>query len=636
MKIQELRIDHIIIGSGASGFQTARRLWQKGERSVAVITENRKAGTSRNTGSDKQTYYKLSLAGDDKDSVLMMAEDLFAGGCVDGDQALCEAALSVESFFNLVSLGVPFPNTRYGEYMGYKTDHDRGKRATSAGPYTSKMITECLEKDVKEKGICILDHLQALKIMVKNGRAYGVLCLDRRNHHEISYKLIWCKNIVLATGGPAAIYYNSVYPASQLGTSGMAFEAGAKGKNLTEWQFGMASLKPRWNVSGTYMQVIPRFISTDNHGNDEKEFLLEYFDTKEAMMSMIFLKGYQWPFDVDKAFGGSSLIDLLVYQETIVKGRKVYLDFTRNTGGEICFDKLIPEAEEYLRKADAKKGTPIERLEHMNILAVDFYMEHGIDLHRDKLEIAICAQHNNGGIATTSDWETNIAGLYAVGEVCGSHGINRPGGAALNAGQVGAIRAADKIHLDKPDVYDPKIEKELRTDAGEWINMLQKCSGKETLASVWIKASKRMSKSGGIVRNKMEMESALEEIRWTLEHYTQVIRQPSVSQFSMFYHLRDLLIAQFVYLSAMIDYCNQGVGSRGSALYTDLKGNAPDKSLSSMYKCRLDKGAYSDLVQEITFEGDQCRSEWRKVRKIPQIDYFFEKQWKLYRDRHAI
>ena len=81
-------------------------------------------GTSRNTGSDKQTYYKMNLSGDSPDSPHAMAEDFFRGKCVDGDNAYAEAALSVPSFLHLASLGVPFPVNRFGEYVGYKTDHD--------------------------------------------------------------------------------------------------------------------------------------------------------------------------------------------------------------------------------------------------------------------------------------------------------------------------------------------------------------------------------------------------------------------------------------------------------------------------------------------------------------------------------
>ena len=59
----------------------------------------------------------------------------------------------------------------------------------------------------------------------------------------------------------------------QWGATGAALRAGAPGRNLTEWQFGLASIAPRWNVSGSYLQVVPRIISTDAAGGDEREFL---------------------------------------------------------------------------------------------------------------------------------------------------------------------------------------------------------------------------------------------------------------------------------------------------------------------------------------------------------------------------
>lgn len=239
--MEEISVQNIVIGSGAAGLAAALRLAQGGQAGTVIATENLNAGTSRNTGSDKQTYYKLSLAAGDPDSVRDMAEDLFDGQCVDGDQALCEAALSVRGFMSLVDLGVPFPCTEYGEYMGYKTDHDRGRRATSAGPYTSRMMTEALETAVRQRQIPIYDHTRALKLLVKDNRVHGVLCL-KQHASGASFVIFWGANIVLATGGPAAMYLDSVYPQSQLGSSGMAFEAGVPGKNLTEWQFGMASV----------------------------------------------------------------------------------------------------------------------------------------------------------------------------------------------------------------------------------------------------------------------------------------------------------------------------------------------------------------------------------------------------------
>lgn len=649
MKLTEQTITHIIIGSGAAGFQAALRLYQNGERDLAIITENIKSGTSRNIGSDKQTYYKLTLSGNDADSVRNMAEDLFAGQCVDGDQALCEAALSARCFFTLTELGVPFPCTEHGEFMGYKTDHDRGRRATSAGPYTSKLMTEALERSVKEKQILILDQMQAIQILTYMNQVKGILCLDKNIHSEPAYKIIWCKNVILATGGPAGMYHDSVYPVSQTGSTGMAFEAGASGKNLTEWQFGMASLNPRWNVSGTYMQVLPTFISTDQDGNDEKEFLLDYFNELPDLLSMVFLKGYQWPFDVNKIFGGSSVIDLLVYQETVLKKRRVFLDYRVNPGNlekdrDLPYASMIPEAKEYLSQAGACFGTPIERLKHMNEPAILFYQDHHVDLFKERLEIAVCAQHNNGGLSTNHLWETNLSGLYAIGEVCASHGVTRPGGTALNAGQVGAVRAAEGIFLKKrthmkeaSPSTESGIKERLRIQALDRIRLSEHAEGNCPLSELWINASKRMSAAAGMIRNQVQMETALKETEDDICQFMQKAKSPSVSQLSLFYKLYDMLLSQKMYLFAMLDYAKAGGGSRGSALYTDSTGELPGfpgcQTFGELYRCRLDQKMHGQEVQEVTLKEGTPSASRRPVRPLPDVDYFFENQWRIYRER---
>ena len=121
-EVKRLKYDVVVVGSGASGYAAALSLAELGVKDIAVITEQRLAGTSRNTGSDKQTYYKLSLSGDTPDSVKDMACDLFSYGSVDGDNAYCEAAGSVRAFMRLCSLGVGFPTDSYGAYVGYRTE----------------------------------------------------------------------------------------------------------------------------------------------------------------------------------------------------------------------------------------------------------------------------------------------------------------------------------------------------------------------------------------------------------------------------------------------------------------------------------------------------------------------------------
>ena len=129
LSLRVYSLNTVVVGSGAASLNAADRLYTFGQRDIAIVTEGWNMGTSRNTGSDKQTYYKLTLAGKEPDSVFDMAETLFPVGPW---MEYCpgEAALSARCFYRLVDIGVPFPHNRYGEYVGYKTDD----RQTSAVP----------------------------------------------------------------------------------------------------------------------------------------------------------------------------------------------------------------------------------------------------------------------------------------------------------------------------------------------------------------------------------------------------------------------------------------------------------------------------------------------------------------------
>src|SRR5512136_932467 len=295
-----------------------------------------------------------------------------------GDIALAEAQGSLEAFFHLAALGVPFPYDRFGAYVGYKTDNDPRQRATSAGPLTSRLMFERLAAECGDRGIRVFDGHDVIALLVQ-GRGprretIGAVALDRSKLGApgCGFVLFNAVNIIAATGGPGGMYEHSVYPESQTGSHGLLFEAGAVAQNLTESQFGLASTKFRWNVSGTYQQAVPRYISTDAAGGDEREFLNDYFRDMGALATAIFLKGYQWPFDPRKAAdGGSSLIDLLVYEETAVKGRRAFLDFRSDAGGDGRLapfkpGQLGPEAHAYLERSGALMATPIARLRKMN------------------------------------------------------------------------------------------------------------------------------------------------------------------------------------------------------------------------------------------------------------------------------
>ena len=108
--------------------------------------------------------------------------------------------------------------------------------------------------------------MQVIRILTDGNSGSRACCAWtwRRDGQRPSSSLFSCKNVIYATGGPAGMYADSVYPRRPLRRHRRShLEAGVRGKNLTEWQYGLASVQPRWNVSGTYMQVLPPLCSTD-------------------------------------------------------------------------------------------------------------------------------------------------------------------------------------------------------------------------------------------------------------------------------------------------------------------------------------------------------------------------------------
>ena len=656
----------LIIGCGAAGLKTAVSLKHFGREDVLLVSEGLNYGTSRNTGSDKQTYYKLSLAGNAPDSVRDMAQDLFQGGCVDGTHALCEAALSVRSFYHLADIGVPFPENEYGESIGYRTDHDTRGRASSVGPYTSRMMTEALFQEAEGLDVPMWDRLQLVKIFVQEETVSGALFFCCKAVTEIPcFVLIRCRELVLATGGPAAMYRDSVYPLSQTGASGVAFEAGIRGRNLTEWQFGMASVKPRWNVSGSYMQVLPRLVSVGTDGSCPREFLMDDYDDLKLLLKHTFLKGYEWPFDAAKCAGGSSLIDLFVFEETVMKGRRVFLDYRENPAAlkepagallkasdaglsaeetlpEQMKERLPEEAYSYLSQAGALAQTPVQRLRQLNEPAYQFYLTHGVDLEKEPLEIRICAQHNNGGLYVDEHWETNVKGIYAVGEAACTHGVRRPGGSALNAGQVGGYRAAEHIAYGRNrDAADACADVSAVLEAAEaFLSEIPSFSGVQvpfgdSLEKEYSDVQARMSAAGGMLRNEETLSKALLETEQDLDGFLEKHLCSSAERLYLLFRLRDMLLSQKVYLSAMLDYIRRGGGSRGSALYSAKEGNQPHPKLPGRYAFLEDHERHAGVTQEIYLNGNRVCSCWRAVRPIPDAGLFFETEWKKYRERRG-
>ncbi|MFH1759498.1 MAG: FAD-binding protein [bacterium] len=630
----------VIVGSGAASLSCADHIHNLGQEDIAVVTEKVGGGTSNNTGSDKQTYYKLSVFGDKGDCPYEMAKSLFDGGCMHGDLALIESIVSVQGFFRLVQIGVPFPHERFGGYVGYKTDHDPCQRATSAGPWTSSQMFKCLLAQVKRKKIKLFDNFEVAGIIKSGKRACGIAAIDKTRLNSANHGLtiFQAENVVFGVGGPGGIYKTSVYPVVHTGAIGLALKIGAKAVNLTESQYGLASIKFRWNVSGTYQQVIPRYISTDKNGLDIKEFLNPYYKTMGKLATSIFLKGYQWPFDPRKIRNyGSSLIDVLVYIETVVKGRRVFMDFTKNPDGgrrlgKFQFRKMEKEAYDYLKNSNALFGRPIDRLKKMNLMAVDLYMKNGIDITKEPLEIAVCAQHNNGGLAGDIWWESNIRHLFPIGEVNGSHGVYRPGGSALNSGQVGSLRAAQRI----VKVYNKKT---LRQDdfnsqalkAGkellQILDRLKRGMGKSSgVKSFRDEFQQRMTDCGSHIRETGTVEKALLQAYRQMKEFKKM-RIKKINEIPEAIKNRHLVLAHAAYLESILFYLKKRGGSRGSYMVMDKDGIPVLKGIIDDWKFKPEEPELREKMLETVFTKGRFKCSFSPRRPLPGAESWFENVW---------
>lgn len=612
-----ITLDAIIVGSGCAGLNCADTLFELGVKNIAIVTEGLYMGTSINTGSDKQTYYKLSSTGDEQDSVLDMAKTLFSGGCMEGYHALCEAACSSKAFYKLVSIGVDFPKNEYGEYVGYRTDHDYRRRATSCGPLTSRFMAEMLIKEINKKDIAVYEGMRAFAVLTKNGRAAGILAADESGKITI-FK---AGNVVLATGGPCGIYSSSVFPKSQTGSLAIALECGASGVNLTEWQYGIASTDFRWNLSGTYMQVIPKFISRDKNGN-VREFLSDYI--KQDVFGLVFRKGYNWPFSPSKLSGEnmSSLIDMAVYSER-AKGNEVFLDYRGEPSG---FDMsgLPREAFDYLYRSGVTDiKTPVARLRKMNERAYRLYLDNGIDLEQELLRIDVCAQHCNGGIAADKNYMSkDIQNLFVCGECSGTFGIARPGGTALNNTQVSSMRAAEYIAKSNGAVQ--LSDNEISALSESKLALAKELSGGSRTATELFAYRRKigdiMSDKCAFVRSSENAAYALEKLSGLEKTFTadnatvpQLLKEALTNY--------DLLISAKAIAYAQKVYCDNGMLSRGGFLVQNGESCCRENSVCEKDTATLFNVYLTDNVFSYTKTT---------VSPIPDSEQWFEKVYGSY------
>ena len=173
------------------------------------------------------------------------------------------------------------------------------------------------------------------------------------------------------------------------------------------------------------------------------------------------------------------------------------------------------------------------------------------------LRVAVCAQHQNGGLWVDKNYQTNIDGLYAAGEAAGVFGVYRPGGSALNSTQVSSMRSAQhvaKLNRNEYMSLEENVKEFIKT-----FEFADECS--VDFVSIQKELQKAMSDYAAFSRDKAEI-SALKEKVSALKKEKFAVCKKNIVQYLKF---RDMLITMDEVLTAMLFWYDE-IGSRGSAV----------------------------------------------------------------------
>lgn len=634
----------LVIGSGAAGLRAAVEAKRRNV-DVTIISQSAWGGTSACSGSDKQTLHTANTA-DLGDNFKNMARAIRAGGAMDEDTAYIEAVGSTRAMASLQYLGLPLPQDDLGGTLRYQTDHDEVGRATSCGPRTSRLMVQVLAKEAIQLGIPFFNHVTAVKVLTKGqgdaARIIGLLAIRPRlqtDANPLGLMIIQCNAAVLAAGGPGELYRDSVFPNGCFGTLGLALETGLELANITESQFGIGTRREGfpWNLSGTYVQVIPHIYSVDESGS-EHHFLADYYRTTQELASNIFRKGYQWPFHATRLLDyQSSLVDLAIVLEN-KKGRRVYMDFNRNplaVPGDMPFslERLDDDVSTYLNNAGAIHELPIDRLKHMNPLAIELYARYKIDITKTPLEFAVNNQHMNGGIAVDNWGRTSVDGIYAVGEASGTHGVTRPGGSALNAGQVFGTRVGEHVaacgKAYEPASADVSDVAKLAVDE---IEVLLNPNSQLTVKDVRAEIQARMSDSAGVLCLPKDVCVARCDARLLNDQIrANGISFSRPSEVVRVLQWQQMALASEAVLTALDHYIASGGGSRGARAICDPAGDSlPLSAKGSLDEIRFrsenEKHKNEQLI--VHMNNETLIVEARPIRHFDEANKaFFERDW---------
>ncbi len=408
--------DVLVVGAGLAGLFTALKL---APRQVFVLA----AGKRTKGAASKWAQGGIAAALAADDCAANHARDTINAGAGLVDPAIADilANEAAARITDLSNFGVTFDTHEDGRFrLGREAAHSHHRIVGVQGDRTGREImTSLMTQAEATPSLHFLEGFAAYELAIENGRVVGVFARPEGGTNLTAPLFIRARATILATGGSGHLYTVTTNPRRANGEAlAMAARAGAQIADAEFMQFHPTALTGQGiHQLGTGVNV-----------NAPVPLATEALRGEGAILVNAHGDRFMLNEHRDGELAPRDIVARAVMREIEATGA-VGLDLRPSGLAEVLSERFPTVA------ASCKKAA--------------------IDPTRMALPVAPAAHFHMGGIRTDAHGRTNLAGLWACGEVAstGAHGANRlASNSLLEALVFGARIAHDVNHCVTPGV----------------------------------------------------------------------------------------------------------------------------------------------------------------------------------------
>lgn len=374
----------VVIGSGIAGLYSALKLEQQLNLPDGILL------ITKSELGESNSYYAQGgmvavLKSNKNDSVSSHVADTIKAGAglseLNTIKFISENSDKVVK--DLLTFGVEFDRDENGNFtLTKEAAHSVNRILHSGGDATGREMEIALCHTLQNhKNIKVYENSLAADLLVENNTCDGVVIFHEKNSE---YETVYCKTLILATGGLGQLYKYTTNPVGATGDGfALAYNVGAE---LQDMEF---------------VQFHPTALAFDDKKNHNRFLISEAVRGEGAKLCNKDRVQFMYKYDERKELAPRDIVARSIFQEMkATNTTNVYLDTS-----DIPRDKLIKRFPTIANKC----------------------LDNGIDITKDLIPVAPAAHYFMGGVKTNLKGETSIKGLYAIGEVSstGLHGGNR-------------------------------------------------------------------------------------------------------------------------------------------------------------------------------------------------------------------